>query len=271
MIINNIKWVEYLIGVVQGDGCITYNYYNAKRYPSGISIAIGYQDECYCQELQRIIHQAFPDQSIKIYKEKVIRLCFFNSKIARYFAQFKQNGHWSIPKLYHPEYYIAGLWDTDGYVGNSKRKALCLSIKKSGNLTPIKGILTSLGFHRVKIKEQHYKNYLGEFDTELIRLHSKANANQFIEKIPLQHPRKKIELEKKCQDFSMVVGRRGHKQMLEEIQLFLTNQQKTSKEIAEYLKKQSPSYITKELLRYFKAGYIKRSKTRNKNGYIYRL
>jgi hypothetical protein len=259
------KYFEYLLGVIQGDGNIVFNYWKEKKYPSGISIAVGYDDADYAAKLVGIIDDTY--EGIKAYTrndESVIRVKFYNSGISRDFYKFKKKGIWALPELEYPEYYIAGLWDTDGNVGSSRRTHMRLSVKRSGNLELVKPILEGIGFDRVKVVPHLTKNKLGIFPMEKISFSSKKHALLFEKSIPIQHPRKEIELAEKTKDFLTIKGRRGHKEMCELVVNYISrNPGCTSNDMAKMLSKTNGTYITKELLRYTKQGFIKRQEVKH--------
>lgn len=266
------KWFEYMIGVLQGDGTMRYNSYKGTKHPSGISIAVGKGDAAYAHVLRQIIQKMNENLKPKIRCEKVLRVSFYKSDLAREFAKYKSEGTWSIPQLKYPEYYLAGLWDTDGYVGKSRRNRLYLSVKRSGNLQIVKGLLEKIGFERVKIVEKEYTNELGTFECESISFASKKDTEKFAKCIPLQHPRKIAEISAKMAQFATVSPRRGHKEMLGTIVAFLrTHPRSNSSKIACHLGKYRPSDITKELLRYSELNLLKRELDATGRRYLYSM
>lgn len=270
MEIISIKWFEYLIGVLQGDGNITFNKNkNGDKKPSGVCITVGYDAIDYRQRLLEIISLTFDMVKIKIYDGKTAsHIMFFNTIIAQNLYKFKQNGIWSVPDLIYPNYYLAGLWDTDGYIGTNLNSKMELSIKKSGNLEIVKNKFKELGFNWTKINYCKKTNAIGTFEYESIYLSCKEDCLLFYDTIPLQHPRKIKELEKRKELLNNIIGRRRHLQMAEETIRFLqTNPLSDSGQIANHLNKPNRTHITKELLRYVKLGYIKRHKVNKK--YLY--
>lgn len=265
------KWFEYLLGVFQGDGCLTYNKYKGRRHPSGMSIAVGNQDHEYADRLLSIITSFCRSLRPRIRCDKVLRVNWYNAEMARIFAQYKSAGLWSVPtSLEFPDYYIAGLWDTDGYVSGSRRNSLVLQVKASGNLEIPRLILQNMGFDRVRIHEKKYTNKLGYFESEGIRISSKKLVTLFGKLIPLQHPRKIKEIQCKVNEFSDVKSKRGHGQMREEICDYVSrNPGSTSIDIAKHLNKPGPTHVTKELVKYLHEGYL--SRVRNGKTFTYFL
>ena len=202
---------EYLLGVIHGDGYVRTTH-NGVSY--NLSIPVSIRDEGYKEVLKQIF--------IKTYDyaphERIYNNCFylevFKEKIVKPFLGYKINGKWIIPKLKYPHEYLAGLWDTDGYVSFREYKDVPRYIKKNdrfekrthvirtielrqksnGNLNLITPILRSLGFSP-SLRTYIYKNKLGIFEADVLKVPT-SDFILFKETIPIRHPRKRGELEK---------------------------------------------------------------------------
>jgi hypothetical protein len=258
-----VCWQEYLLGVLHGDGSILFNRSKNGRTPSGITIPVSPKDEPYADRMIEIVSLAYPNtKPRKKYSNSsnMYRVNFFNAEIARNLYRFKQNGKWHVPELSHPEFYLAGLWDTDGYVGKTRRLALELSVKSSSNLFQVENIMKELGFSSVKIRVKKYSNKLGSFSSDRIVLQSKQNALMFKELIPLQHYRKQMEMDAKIADFENVKGRRRHGGLRDEVVKLTRCSPMSGSELAALLGKKDATHLTKELLKYTKEGFLSRER-----------
>lgn len=253
---------EYLLGAIHGDGNINFNITKKQgRVPSGLTVTVGRDDASYSEVIRNAMLDVFPEGNAYSKLEgSVYRVRIYNVTLAKHFFQWKHDGVWEVPDLKHPQHYLAGIWDTDGYIGGSRRTKIEVRIKKSGNLRHVARALSDLGFTRIVTKTRHYRNSLGCFESESICLSSKKDIVNFKELIPLRHPRKQNELANKTIDFEQIAGRRGHCEMLDEVRNILSGTTKTSSEIAASLGKIDPTHITKDLLKYSLAGFIRRRK-----------
>lgn len=167
---------EYLIGVLHGDGCVIGNRFE---------IAVGFDDEKYCDELMKIIKKT-TGLSAKKYRNKYAG-CFytqvFSANLADKLKGYKDKKKWTIPDLEYPEEYLAGLFDTDGYI--TSWGGLAIAQKDLGNLENIVLLFEKVGIPctlRKYVRTNGYK-------TEVISIRKRL-LKEFSENIPIKHPRK---------------------------------------------------------------------------------
>lgn len=198
---------EYLLGVIHGDGCVTYN-----KTLRVINIIVSANDKKYKDVLKHIIEEAYGYKPREHMYNGCYHLKIHPKKIVAQFLGCKVNGKWIIPKLHYPAEYLAGLWDTDGYfsfcVGKYKNKTkqggirtgsctwrrIEICQKSNGNLRRVIPILRSLGF------SPHVRRYtnttkLGTFKRDILIIPS-SDYVRFQSVIPIKHPRKIAVLEK---------------------------------------------------------------------------
>ena len=82
-----------------------------------------------------------------------------------------------------------------GRRGTATYRGIEIRQKSNGNLSQIVPILKSLGFSPRSLKTYAYKNKLGEFEMDVLAIHSR-DFKRFQSNIPIKNPRKIATLEK---------------------------------------------------------------------------
>lgn len=177
---------EYPLGVIHGDGHISHE-------RKGITITVSLKDENYKDLLKRMFVEAFGCELHEYRQVGGYHLSTWKLEATKHFLCLKHVGHWIIPKLEHPEEYLAGLFDTDGHVGlrfwrgtTIMRIKLCQ--KPNGNL--VMPMLQALGLNPLM---RRYK--CGRHSQDIISIRT-CEFELFAEKVPLEHPRKVAMLKK---------------------------------------------------------------------------
>jgi len=203
------RFFEYLLGVVHGDGYVRTSH-NGKSYL--LSIAVKCPE--YAEVLKRILEKAYDYTPHGRIHNNCLYLEVYPKKIVRSFLDYKAGEKWAIPELKYPEEYLAGLWDTDGYLyfgfheyknknnetgkewsGVAVHRKIELRQKSNGNLKLITHLLLSLGLNPRPVKTYVYKNKWGEFEADVLRIPS-CDYVRFWSTIPIKHPRKIAILKK---------------------------------------------------------------------------
>jgi intein/homing endonuclease len=193
------RWqFEYLLGVIHGDG-----YVRCYGRSGNIYIPVSMRDGGYKDILKKIFEGAYGIEPLELIHNNCYYLKVNSIKIVEEFLKYKSKGKWIIPKLDYPNEYLAGLWDTDGCIfyrshqyGNTYHilRGIELRQKSNDNLKLLIPILKSLGFNP-SLRTYTYENQLGAFSMDVLRIPCSEFA-LFKSIIPLQHPRKKVVLEK---------------------------------------------------------------------------
>lgn len=202
---------EYLLGVIHGDGYVRATN-NGTSYQ--LSVPVSIKDEGYKEVLKQIFVNTYDYAPHERMHNNCFYLEVFKKEIVKPFIGYKINGRWIIPKLKYPHEYLAGLWDTDGYIAFHEYRDVPRYVKKNnrfekkthvgrtielrqksnGNLNLIIPILSSLGFCPT-LREYTYKNKLGIFKMDVLKILT-LDFPLFKKMITIRHPRKKGELEK---------------------------------------------------------------------------
>ncbi len=258
----NGNW-EYLIGAIQGDGNLAFNRWKNKRHPSGFVITVGRKNPEYVDLLAGFISATFGKSPIIRDKERVYRVAFYNAEIARAIYLYKHDGVWRVPAC-NQEHYLAGLWDTDGYIHTGD---VGINQKARGNLYKISPLLEKLGFYYAQVRLYSYTNSLGQFNDERINMRNKRDIELFAKTIPLRNPEKIRQLKQEIIRLKSIKSRRRNYELLRDFIEYLRNNEPASAaQIAKATGKRSAIHITKELHKYWERGYFDRFK---KNGRFY--
>lgn len=177
---KNEDWA-YLLGVIQGDGSVN------KR---SISIFVGYQDAEYATKIIEIWQKL--GFTPKIYNPKnVIRIDVNNLELTSQLKNYKCNGIWTLPENLNFSHWLAGIFDTDGYVTLVTQKRLVgITLKRSGNLQLVAAALAALGVPDVKVNNSTSKFQGKEYLIEILHLSSFSRILAFNSVVQLRHPRK---------------------------------------------------------------------------------
>lgn len=184
--IKNEELFNYLVGVIQGDGCID-------KYQ--IDIPIAAKDEDYADNLCKIIEDCFsirPKKYLITNKFNGFRVKIASKSIVNLFKPFKQNGLWNINGIKHRFWWLSGLIDTDGYISKKdSRITITQGQNRKGNLELVNLLIPEWN---AKIKSYFSKNKTIVGTPYQFFVLSSCNI---IEKeklqrlLHLQHPRKK--------------------------------------------------------------------------------
>lgn len=100
---------EYFLGVFLGDG-------NASS-KNRIDIFVGSAEKEWLSIVVRVIEDVFFIQP-KVYKQHswLYRVAIHSSVLWNQYKEFKRKGVWYLPKIEHPAFLLAGIFDTDGSV-----------------------------------------------------------------------------------------------------------------------------------------------------------
>jgi len=139
------KEFEYPLGVIHGDGHVSHE-------RKGITITVSLKDENYKDLLKRMFVEAFGCELHEYRQVGGYHLSTWKLEATRHFLGLKHFGHWIIPKLEHPEEYLAGLFDTDGHVGlrfwrGTTIMGIKLCQKPNGNLKKVMPMRQALGLN----------------------------------------------------------------------------------------------------------------------------
>jgi len=223
MIINwdNKDW-SYLLGVIHGDGHVSVR---------SVCIAVGYKEKEYA-ELIADLWRGLGYLPKTYRKRGSISVEVHNSELTNEIRKYKSNGKWSLPVGIDKTEWIAGVVDTDGCVSiASKKCAVIITLKRSGNLIYFRDTLIGFGISEAKVHNRVSK-YNGEaYEVEEIRLTSFDNILKFNEHISLRILHKRERLKDIIEYINIA---RGKIPMWKQFgEWLLNNDPKTWEEIAE--------------------------------------
>ncbi|MFW6030027.1 MAG: LAGLIDADG family homing endonuclease, partial [Halanaerobiales bacterium] len=184
---------EYLIGVIQGDG-------NVRKSRNEVRIFISEKETEFINIIREMAIKTF-GISPRIYYQKnnsLIVLNFKSKELTYLISQYKDSttGLWSIPKkLNHPEEWLAGIWDTDGYAKFEDGKLECIFTQKSnGNVKFVESALKEIGIARYYVSTFEDYRWQELTETDYLRIWS-TDTEIFANKINLRFPKKRRALE----------------------------------------------------------------------------
>lgn len=170
----------YLLGVIHGDGHL------GNR---SIEISVGYKDQEYADIMtQLLISLGFRP---KVYRQRsALRIDVHSVALRRELGPLKIKGTWSWPEDLNIPHYIAGVFDTDGYVGVAQTKRIGITLKRSGNLARLAQYLSAAGVGEFRARDtvSSFKGKL--YETETITICGMDRVLRFISTVTLRNPRK---------------------------------------------------------------------------------
>jgi hypothetical protein len=185
-----IDWSDstwaYLLGVVHGDGHVS---------SKSIGVTVGYKDQAFA-ELVFSLWQALGFNP-KTYKcRTALRVDVHSKELATIFLQYKSGRKWAIPANLNTDQWLAGVFDTDGCVSDpSKKCAIVIALKRSGNLVLVADALEKTGMPRPLVRDRISRIKEKEYETEILAITSFANILCFSNSITLRHPKKKQRMQ----------------------------------------------------------------------------
>lgn len=185
----NIDWSNkdwsYLLGVVHGDGNVS---------TRSIRVSVSYKDKEYANTITELWDKLGYDP--KVYRPRTaLAIDVHNSILTNELRKYKFNGKWALPAGLDKNHWMAGIIDTDGTVTiASKKCAVIITLKRSGNLEHVRDALGEIGICGVNIHNRISKFRGKEYEVEEMRLTSFDKILQFNKYVPLRHPRKLLRL-----------------------------------------------------------------------------
>jgi len=197
---KNLKLNEdlsYILGVIAGDGCISYDA-NRQRY----QICLGVIDKDFIDEFRKKLYNFFnlkPTEEFRKSKNKnwndqyVTRLCskeacdFINS-----IGNFKKD-KWRIPEIiknsnmFVKEAFLKGFFDSEGEIDKKSGRVGAVSMNFVG-LNDISDLLRDLGVKYTIIKKKDSRPNTNQ--KYVLRIHDKKSINLFYKKIGFTIKRK---------------------------------------------------------------------------------
>lgn len=217
---DNKNW-SYLLGVIQGDGCIN------KR---SISITVGAKEKEYLEYLSELIQDVGYNPKVNSYRG-CYRIDINSTDLTKKICCYKTQSIWSIPNNLDLGSYVAGVFDTDGCVSmptKSGGKFIIITLKRSGNLKIIKNIFDAWGMENVKVNERMSKFGGKPYPIEEIKISSAHNIKIFNNNVHLKHEKKKERLAKMI---NLITERENEVPLWEKVAKFMEQNPKNSYEI----------------------------------------
>jgi hypothetical protein len=151
-----------------------------------VRIAVGLQDSAYVDVLIGVVERAF-GMTPSVTEGKAARALYVNlhsKEAVGLLAPFKQRSLWRFDGIQFPDMVLAGICDTDGgWQGrNKKRYRFSITQKNNGNLESSLPLWQAMGF----------QPSLSHYGYRAILSVPAAQRGDFLAKIPLMHPRKKL-------------------------------------------------------------------------------
>lgn len=218
-----INWAQsdwaYLLGVVHGDGSIA---------PRSVSISVGYMDADYADYLVSMwVALGFDPKTYR--GRTALRIDVHSKALRDVFSPFKQRGIWSWPDGLDVAAYLAGVFDTDGCVPTPDSKRLVIVLKRSGNLSRLVPMLSSLGIREASARDTA-TNYKGaKYETETITLSGMDRVVAFSSAVRLRNPRKAARL---LEMRRLVDSKLAHVPLWRKVGIWLQAEPRTWEEIA---------------------------------------
>ena len=254
---TNQRDLEYLIGVIQGDG-------NVRKKENVVRIFISEKETEFINIIREMAIETF-GISPRIYYQKdnsLIVLNFRSKELTNLISQYKDSttGLWSIPKkLKYPEEWIAGIWDTDGYAKFENGRLECIFTQKSNdNVKFVESALEEIGITRYNISTFEDDRWQELTETDYLRIWN-IDTEIFANKINLRFPKKRKALEEALvhNNFSTYRPRGDFKKEI--MELIKNKTGLSNKEIAKKLNS-SGSQATMKLARLFEEGELSKKK-----------
>lgn len=209
----------YLLGVIHGDGSVS------KR---SICVSVGYKDQVYADKLMTLFKSIGYDP--KIYRARTaLRIDVHDKILTDYFRKYKSGGKWSMPDKIDFNNYLSGVFDTDGCVGTITNKLLYIGLKRSGNLTIIKNILTSLNVRDIKVNERLATFKGKKYEVEDIKITGMDRILIMDEILQLRHPKKSKRLVEMVADIKRI---QSIKPLWQKVADYLKDEPRTWKSVA---------------------------------------
>lgn len=210
---------SYLLGVIHGDGHLSNR---------SIQISVGYKDQEYADILIDIFKSLGYLPKV-VRARSALRIDINNKALTDVFRQYKNDGKWRLPIELDFEYYISGVFDTDGCVANPSNKFISIILKRSGNLYIIKDILTKKGIRDINVKERITRFNGKPYEIEDIKITGMDRILEMNNILHLRHPKKVQRLKEMV---AIILEIQSRVPLWKQVSEYLKKEPKTWKDVA---------------------------------------